>query len=312
MARNNCACIVDADWVTDKQVEAAERWIDHMLADEQQRVFMDSGFRPTAGLTVDDHSSKITGEYGLDATKPTKELTPALIKPEVAAAIDGSWKDVKRPAIVTFVVDTSGSMMGTKLQQTKDGMDRVLDAMGSNNSVGFLSFDDTVNSHIPVAPLEDNSYLIADTVQALRARGETALYDAIKAGIEMTDAAEGDEEAIRAVVVLTDGLANRCQTRLDGLIRMESNTERPIRRFGGCAGDPPATDDRGTRIEKVNMIGTELALETDHSIQIFFIGIGDDADMEVGRMLAEATGAEFRGIGEDDLAALLEEYSGYF
>ena len=60
------------------------------------------------------------------------------------------------------------------------------------------------------------------------------------------------------------------------------------------------------------MIGTELALETDHSIQIFFIGIGDDADMEVGRMLAEATGGEFRGVGEDDLANLLEEYRGYF
>jgi len=247
MARNNCTCIVDADWVTDQQVEAAERWIDHMLADEQHRVFMDSGFRPTAGLTVADHSSKIPGEFGLDGTKPTKELTPALIKPEVAAAIDGSWEDVKRPGIVTFVVNTSGSMMGPKLQQTKDGMDRALDAMASNNSVGLLSFDDTVNSYIPVAPLEDNSYLIADTVQAPRARGVTALYDAVKAGIEMTDAAEGED---RTVVVLTDGLANRCQTRLDGLIRMESNTERPIRRFGGCGrsaghGRPRDEDRKG-------------------------------------------------------------------
>ena len=46
----------------------------------------------------------------------------------------------------------------------------------------------------------------------MRARGETALYEAIKAGIEKTTAAPGGEDAIRGVVVLTDGLANICQT----------------------------------------------------------------------------------------------------
>ena len=130
MARNNCACIVNADWVTEEQVEAAEMWIDFMLEDKQQRVFMASGFRPTAGLPLDDPSSKVTSEFGLDMTKPTKELNPELIAPEVAAEIDRSWEEtVKRQGIVTFVVDTSGSMMGTKLQQAKDGMNRALEAM---------------------------------------------------------------------------------------------------------------------------------------------------------------------------------------
>ena len=126
MARNNCACLVNADWVTAEQAEGAEQWIDYMLEDEQQRVFMESGFRPTAGLTLDDHASKITAKYGLDPAKPTKEMDPSRIKPDVAAAIDASWDDVKRTGIVTFVVDTSGSMLGTKLQQTKDGMERVI------------------------------------------------------------------------------------------------------------------------------------------------------------------------------------------
>ena len=97
MARNNCACIVNAVWVTTEQVEVAERWIDFILEDEQQRVFMASGFRPTAGLTVNDPSSKITSEFGLDLTKPTVKLDPARIGPKVAAAIDASWEDVKRP-----------------------------------------------------------------------------------------------------------------------------------------------------------------------------------------------------------------------
>ena len=58
------------------------------------------------------------------------------------------------------------------------------------------------------------------------------------------------------------------------------------------------------------MVGVELAAGSD--VQIFFIGIGDDADLDVGRILAEATGAEFRGVAAEDLALLLEEFSGYF
>ena len=314
MARNNCACIVDADWVIEEQAEAAEKWSDYILEDEQQRDYiMAAGFRPTGGLAVTDHSSKITGEYGLDPKKPTLELDPARIKPEVMAAIDGNWEDVKRPGIVTFVVDTSGSMLGNKLRQTKDGMDRALNSMAKNNRVGFLSFDDTIHARIPVAPLTNNHYAIATAVKDLRARGETALYDAIKEGIEMTDSAEGKEDAIRAVVVLTDGRANRCQTRLDDLLSMQSSdNEKTIRQYSGCADDTPATDSDGVPVEKENIIGIELVEEPQNRIQIFFIGIGDDADLQVGRILAGATGAEFQGVAEEDLANLLADFSGYY
>jgi hypothetical protein len=147
----------------------------------------------------------------------------------------------------------------------------------------------------------------------------TALYDAIKAVISMPAAAPGDEDAIRAVVVLTDDRANRCQTRLDELIQMQSsNNEKSILRFGGCEGDPPPKDDDGVTVEKENIIGTGLAIktglssETGDPVQIFFIGIGEDADMAVGRMLAGATGAGFQGVTEEDLAEVLEEFSGYF
>ena len=160
MARNNCACVVNTDWVTEEQAEAAEKWIDFILADEQQRGLMESGFRPTARLTLNDSASKIHSGYGLDPMKPTKELDPATVDPKAAAAIDASWDDVKRPGIVTFVVDTSGSMLGAKLQHTKDGMEGVIEAMPRNNQVGFLTFGDEINNVIPVAPIDDNQYLI--------------------------------------------------------------------------------------------------------------------------------------------------------
>ncbi len=309
MPRKNCACIVQADWVTGDQVEAAERWIDFLLEDEQQRSFMAAGFRPATDLPLTD---PISDRYGLDPTKPTKVLNPSLIKPEVAAEIDDSWELVKRPGIVTFVVDNSGSMMGDKLRQTKDGLDRALGNMAKNNQVGLVTFSDGVNARIPVALLEKNRFTMADTVHEMRAGGETALYDAIKAGVEMTDAAEGKEDAIRAVVVLTDGRANRGLVGIDDLVKMWSDREALIKEFDGFEDDQLALDVGGRPVEKTAIRGAELLVETHHAIQIFYIGIGEDADMDVGRILAQATGAEFQGVTEDDLANVLEEFSKYF
>jgi Ca-activated chloride channel family protein len=309
MARNNSAGIVQTSWVTVELREAAQRWVDFLREDDQQRVFMAAGFRPGTNLPLAD---TISGKYGLDPTKPAIEFNPALIDPAVAAAIDQTWEEVKRPGIVTFVLDTSGSMQGDKLQQAKKGMIRALDTMAKNNQVGFLSFNSAVTTRTPVASLPVNRFVIADTVKGVSAEGGTALYDALKEAVEMTDAVQSENDAIRGVVVLTDGRANQGRIELHELIQMMSNNEIPIRQLRGFEDDQAAVDERGRSVAKKDIIGTALNFKTQHPIQIFFIGIGKDADMEVGRMLTEATSAEFQGTTERDLAGVLEEFSKYF
>ncbi len=314
MVRNNIAGIVQAPWVTPEQKEASNVWIDYLLQDDQQRAFMNDGFRPgpESRLSLTDASSKINGKYGLNPTPKTQLLSPERIDPSVASAIEKSWQDVKRPAVVTFVADISGSMSGTKLDQAKQGMVRALDAMASNNKVGFLTFSNNIITRVPVETLTANRFALADAVEKMKVQTDTALYDAVKSGVEMTDAASGDSDAIRAVVVLTDGLANSGQTRLDNIIQMISRNEVPIKNFGGLDGDLVAVDINGREVPKKDIIGSGMAMKTQHPVQIFFIGIGDDADMEVGRMLAEATGAEFQRVTEKGLAQLLAEFSKYF
>jgi hypothetical protein len=160
--------------------------------------------------------------------------------------------------------------------------------------------------------LREIKFVIADAVRSMRARGETALYDAIKTGIEMSDRAEGPEDAIRAVVVLTDGRANQGMIGLDDLIRMSSRNELRVEEFDGFEGNEWAVVTDGSRVAKDSLIGDELAIESRHPVQVFFIGIGDDADLDVGGMLAGATDAEFQGVTEQDLAKVLEEFSKYF
>ena len=308
MPRKNCACIVQADWVSAEQVEGSRKWIEFIREDKQQRVFMAAGFRPGTDLDLNYPGSKISNEFGLNPTEPKIVLNPSLTRPEVAAAIDQNWEQVKRPGIVTFVIDTSGSMQGEKIRQAKDGLVRALDEMAKNNQVGLVIFDSEINTLVEVAPLMENRFAIADAVQRMQARGGTALYDAVRAGVEMSDAAEGEPEAIRGVVVLTDGQANQGQARLDNLIQMMSRNEVPIREFDGLVNDVWAVDEGGRSVPKADVTGSGLALDTRFPIQIFFIGIGEDVDLHVGRMLAEATGAEFQGAADEDLA----EFSKYF
>jgi hypothetical protein len=218
---------------------------------------------------------------------------------------------VKNPAIVTFLVDVSTSMEGTKLEQARQGMIRAMDSMAQNNQVGFLTISSTVTDKVAVAPLSTNRFQIADVVRKMHVETNTALYDGIKLAIQQTDAAEGQPNATRAVVVLTDGLANTGETRLDDLIKLMSRYEVTIRQFRGFDGDT-ALDAAGRQVQRQDIIGSGMAMKTTHPVQIFFIGIGTDADMEVGRMLAQATGAEFQGVTDKDLAQLLEEFSKYF
>ena len=71
-------------------------------------------------------------------------------------------------------------------------------------------------------------------------------------------------------------------------------------------------EEGGRVVNPGDVSGIRLTVETSHPIQIFFIGIGEDADLEIGRMLAQATGAEFQGVTDEDLSNVLAEFSKYF
>ena len=312
MPRTNCACIVQGDWVTGEHEEAAQQWIDFIREDAQQRAFMGAGFRPGTDISLTDPASKIDPRFGLDSEQPAVVINPSLIKPDVAAVIDQSWETVKRPGIVTLVVDNSSSMMGSELERATDGVVRLLDKTAKNNQVGLVTFklenDETIIVSIPVAPLEENRLRIADSVKDSRAQGESALYDAIKAAIQMTDDATGEEGAIRGVVVLTDGRNTTGNTRLHDLIVMRSKSECLVKEVGDELVDQCTV----SPVDKTQVRGNNVALETTHRIQIFFIGIGEDVDLGVGRLLAEASGAEYVGTPEEDLANVIEEFGKYF
>jgi Ca-activated chloride channel homolog len=310
----NPAGLVSASWVSDDSREAAREWIDYLRDDDQQERFAGAGFRPPAGTerAVDVQQF---ATWGLRAEPPTTTIEPGDLQPAVLERIMDSWSAVKNPAIVTFVVDVSGSMAGVPLEQVQAGLLRVVDAIaGTNNpdnsnQVGLVTFSDDVITAIPPAPIQSSKYDVADAIDAMSAHGSTALYDAVAHAVAITDTAPGDPRATRAVVVLSDGAATsgRC---LSDVVTMMSRHEVPISSFCGQEGDDPV-DDAGAPVPLADVVGVELALPHEHDVQVFFLGFGE-ADFDIGRILAQATDAEFRGSTEADLAGVIEELSGYF
>jgi len=310
----NPAGLVSASWVSDESRDAAREWIDYLRDDDQQEKFAAAGFRPPAG-TQRAVDAQQFATWGLRADPPTATIEPGDLKPAVLDRIIESWAAVKNPAIVTFVVDVSGSMAGDPLNQVKAGLARVVDAIGdtnnpdNSNQVGLVTFSDEVHTAIAPAPIESSKYDVTDAIDAMQARGSTALYDAVIRAVGLTDDAQGDDGATRAVVVLSDGAATSGSCLTD-VVTLASHQEIPISHFCGHEGDE-AVDDEEFQVPLTDVVGVELAVPHDHPVQVFFLGFGE-ADFDIGRILAQATNAEFRGSTQEDLAGVIEELSGYF
>jgi Ca-activated chloride channel family protein len=287
----------NVEWSTPEQQEAARLFIDYLLEPEQQQKAMEWGMRP--GNPSLGPGPFINAEYGIDPAKPTKLL--GAVKPAVAEEILNSWSEVKKPGVIVLVLDTSGSMQGEKIDQAKQGALRFLDTVSVNNHVGMLTFATNVGTVVDVGPIEKKKFDIAGAIESARAGGDTALYDAVRRGVEMADAYPLQGAAIRGVIVLSDGVRTSGRVRLSDLIELRTSNEQAVPVFVG-----------GERDDKRDIHGAGLAFPTQNSIHIFSIAYGKDADLEVLRIFSEATNSTFNKATEKNIIDVLEVFSKYF
>ena len=114
---------------------------------------------------------------------------------------------------------------------------------------------------------------------------------------------------IRAVVVVTDGRANRGAATLS-LLAMTSTAEVAIESYRGF-DDDFARDVRNRQVPKSNVVGTALAV-TQHRVRRSSSQSARTRIWTLDASSRGATGAEFQGATEEDLAEVLEEFSRYF
>lgn len=105
---------------------------------------------------------------------------------------------------VTFVVDTSGSMMGDKIRQVRDALNFCIQSLNPDDRFQIIAFSTDVKPYADglLPATEENRRKAGEFVAGLRAAGGTAIDAALQAAFR----AETPADRPSFVVFLTDGL----------------------------------------------------------------------------------------------------------
>ena len=113
----------------------------------------------------------------------------------------------RKPAVLTFVVDTSGSMEEAgKLDMVRQALNRLVDALRPDDRVGIVTYSDTAELRLESTPVEQDDQIRA-VIDELVPQQSTNADAGLRLGYEQARASL-DENAINRVVLLSDGVAN--------------------------------------------------------------------------------------------------------
>ena len=144
----------------------------------------------------------------------------------------------REPLSIALVIDKSGSMAGEKIARAKESVLRFLSLMEAGDRAALFAFSDRVTE---LVPLTDNVESLKASVSGIEADGHTALYDAIAQGVDSLKTVPGR----KAVIVLTDGIANRGVIGIDQAITAGFKSSVSVTTIG--IGEDVRTD----RLERV-------------------------------------------------------------
>jgi Ca-activated chloride channel homolog len=263
--------------LTDDERLVYRQFRDFLLSPEIQKVILQAGYRPVdLSLKLDDPASPIRASNGVDPAQP--QTTLQMPGAAVLDAVQSSWYLAKRPANIYLVADTSGSMDASeKLPQAQAALSTFLDQIqGENDRVGLVPFSTRVYDTIALEDVSSHRAELKGAVSQLRAGGNTALLDAVAFAYD--DLQRRDErDRINAIVVMTDGMENASNIRLNQLVQM---------------------------VKSRNQSGVPVV--------IFCIAYGNDADLNVLNAVANSTGGFARRADPDTINKLYKILSTYF
>lgn len=255
--------------------EVAADFLDYLHSTPVQRRFQEYGFRDYRG----NPGPLATMDNGVDRDATITRL--AVPEGPVLQQVLSTWADLRKPANVLLVIDTSDSMnegvthklpalqtcpdeqrdpvrkrCPTKMELVKNARDAIVAGFTDQDSAGLWAFSENLDGDrdyrqlVEVNLLDERGKLaLLTAIEQLTTNTYTALYDTIVDAVT-TVAANHDENTINAVVVLTDGSDTSSTTGLTQLLQqLTAQTEKePVRVFTIAYGFGSDSDSEGRSV----------------------------------------------------------------
>ncbi len=116
---------------------------------------------------------------------------------------DASHQSISK--VFTLVIDRSGSMLGSKIQQAKDAATYILNNLNQGDRFNIIDFDNVItpfrSAHIPYSTQTRDSAITY--INSLTARGTTNISGAL--GVAVSQFAAANDSTANIIIFITDG-----------------------------------------------------------------------------------------------------------
>ncbi|XP_061684443.1 inter-alpha-trypsin inhibitor heavy chain H6 [Syngnathoides biaculeatus] len=132
------------------------------------------------------------------------------------------------PKDVIFVIDVSGSMIGTKIKQTKEAMNTILEDLREGDHFNIVTFSDKVHTWKKGGTVPATRHNVRDAkvfIKRIVAEGWTNINTALLSAAQLVNAPSSGSRRVPLVVFLTDGEATIGVTAGDAIL---SNAKKAL------------------------------------------------------------------------------------
>ncbi len=209
------AMLPNAPWISDTEKAAATQVIEFMRQPEIQKIATNLGLRPgVPGVAL---GNKFSPQFGVNPKPNYESYRPP--QPEVVEAMLKSWQTyAKKASQVAVVIDTSGSMKGTKLAAIKNTLLNYIQNLGTKEKIALISFNSTIDPPVIIEGTQQGKNRGIQFISNLQAGGGTRLYDSSLYARDWL-LKNFRKDAINAVLILTDGEDSGSKINLEQLSR---------------------------------------------------------------------------------------------
>jgi VWFA-related protein len=139
------------------------------------------------------------------------------------------FQDGNDPVTVGLIVDHSRSM-GPRLPEVAAAVSDFAQSSNSQDQMFVVDFNDDVSVELLNGkPFTNNAHELEKAVSAVRARGRTALYDAVAEGLLHLQLGHWDKKAL---IIVSDGGDNASQQKLSQILAMGRKAQVVIYSIG--------------------------------------------------------------------------------